>query len=244
MDSANPYGHFGLGMQESEEGGLLPAANASLKFYLDSNADRGPSPGELERRNLAGQTYKTVHARFLESRGAVPGGSVSSYQWRTYPSTAGYEIELPSTTVFEQLGQGRFQCTIGEIVVFIGVFPAVAEDGYHSLTSEQLQQRNGPTKAIGAPTNVKVGALQGLRSSGEFRDKTWGTLITAIAPAPKNVRSVDAGRMGADIAYLLRAAVPLESKESAKPIIDRIVASFAITRPLTAERYYSSHWGN
>src|ERR1035441_7720987 len=35
VDTSNPYSHFGFGMQEAQEGGLLPAANGSLYFYLE-----------------------------------------------------------------------------------------------------------------------------------------------------------------------------------------------------------------
>jgi hypothetical protein len=56
VDSSNPYGHFGLGISQalsSADGKTEnPIAYASLRFYLDSNVDRGTGD-EFARRSAA-----------------------------------------------------------------------------------------------------------------------------------------------------------------------------------------------
>lgn len=74
VDPGNAYGHFGLGMQAAQgavsidgsDEQLLAVPRASLKFYLDSQADRGGG-NEAERRSAAQSAFAPIDAKLANA---------------------------------------------------------------------------------------------------------------------------------------------------------------------------------
>ena len=74
INPENPYGHFGLGMQAAQGSLSIDGSNqqvlavprASLKFYLDSQADRG-SGNEEERRSAAQAAFAPIDAKLASA---------------------------------------------------------------------------------------------------------------------------------------------------------------------------------